>query len=964
MRIQKLVIYGFGQHENVTINLKDGINVFFGNNEAGKTTIQQFILAVMFGFPLRNQSNMRYEPKGGGRHGGQVHINHSEFGHVVIERVKGKSAGDVTVFFEDGTRGDEETLKKVLYRYDRNSFESIFSFSIHQLQNFDKMTEVELSRTLLSSGTTGVDTLTKLEQRATKEMSGLFKKSGRNPEMNMKIEEIRMLDQKLKEARAEIDQYEPAILRIAEIDGELENLNHVELHVKQQNEQFAKLLQAKPLLEKQKQLQSELAINQQANFPIEGIRRYEKAKDRMHEAKIQVEQLQFAIQQQLEQLNELWSYEQTREKEELLAKESEWHHWLLRKQQLTSDLEQAKADIQQQARMLGVKDKSHFSQVIAMDVSLQKEEHFQQVMHRLQQAEEAIRFERQSWERTKIEREEIESRMQQLRASAPTEMEQQQSGNVQKLIRQVAELKARQQLETEPAAVTTNIPQIITIMICIASILGAILSGNWTIAIGGIVLAGLIFVLLKKMNQGTSDRKPDDYSSQIAALEQELSSTEHLANRVRLYNERIDQLKEKLQDQHRLTVKVEQSIGIQEAKCEEAKETLSDFLQLHGFTELLHPKLFPELFKRIRHIQEQQQSISQKLTDVQSLEEKIQKRLKKMSEATGEALSKEHAYHRLREICNTAKTNRKEHEMYQVKMKEWEAQLSEKEKLFDALSEDIQKLWSEAQVDSERGFYEADVAYRLKQTLQQEYQSIQAQLKSIGEIAMSTVNHEEQEAQLTQLKEQANNLTKSRQDLLEEKALLRQLTSSMLSDENYGYMLQQFEQKKTELAELAHKWSINKVVSEAIRQTMHNLKENRLPFVLEKAQQFFTHLTNGRYESLEVNDEGIFEAVHSQGMRYRIAELSQATKEQAYIAMRFALAESLVGSVPFPFVMDDPFVHFDRFRVKQMVQLMSDLENHHQFLYFTCHEEMTAIWTDAHIIDVALLQKERSVSPV
>ncbi len=62
--------------------------------------------------------------------------------------------------------------------------------------------------------------------------------------------------------------------------------------------------------------------------------------------------------------------------------------------------------------------------------------------------------------------------------------------------------------------------------------------------------------------------------------------------------------------------------------------------------------------------------------------------------------------------------------------------------------------------------------------------------------------------------------------------------------------------------------------------------------------------------------------------------------------------------------MDDPFVHFDRFRVKQTVQLMTDLENNHQFLYFTCHEEMTTILPQAHIIDVAALQNERSVPSI
>ena len=98
-----------------------------------------------------------------------------------IERVRGKSAGDVTVHFEDGTRGGEEELSELLRQYDRASFESIFSFSLLQLQGFEKMDEEELSRTLLASGTTGVDSLLQLEKQMEKEMGDLFKKSGRNP---------------------------------------------------------------------------------------------------------------------------------------------------------------------------------------------------------------------------------------------------------------------------------------------------------------------------------------------------------------------------------------------------------------------------------------------------------------------------------------------------------------------------------------------------------------------------------------------------------------------------------------------------------------------------------------------------------------------------------------------------------------------------------------------------------------
>ena len=133
------------------------------------------------------------------------------YGHCTIERIRGKSSGDVTVHFEDGTNGGEEELKALLRHYNRASFESIFSFSLLQLQDFEKMDENELSRTLLASGTTGVDSLIQLEKRMETEMGELFKKSGRVPKMNVKMKELRELEISLKEEQEKVAEYAPSI---------------------------------------------------------------------------------------------------------------------------------------------------------------------------------------------------------------------------------------------------------------------------------------------------------------------------------------------------------------------------------------------------------------------------------------------------------------------------------------------------------------------------------------------------------------------------------------------------------------------------------------------------------------------------------------------------------------------------------------------------------------------------------
>lgn len=50
MIITKLNIISFGKFSNTVLDFKDGLNIIFGNNEAGKSTVSDFIYAMLYGF--------------------------------------------------------------------------------------------------------------------------------------------------------------------------------------------------------------------------------------------------------------------------------------------------------------------------------------------------------------------------------------------------------------------------------------------------------------------------------------------------------------------------------------------------------------------------------------------------------------------------------------------------------------------------------------------------------------------------------------------------------------------------------------------------------------------------------------------------------------------------------------------------------------------------------------------------
>ena len=49
MRLLELHIDGFGKFHDRTISFNDGINIIYGKNEAGKSTLHTFIRGMLFG---------------------------------------------------------------------------------------------------------------------------------------------------------------------------------------------------------------------------------------------------------------------------------------------------------------------------------------------------------------------------------------------------------------------------------------------------------------------------------------------------------------------------------------------------------------------------------------------------------------------------------------------------------------------------------------------------------------------------------------------------------------------------------------------------------------------------------------------------------------------------------------------------------------------------------------------------
>ncbi|MDN7243455.1 AAA family ATPase [Planococcus sp. N028] len=943
MRIEKLLIYGFGKHENRTIAVDPQLSLFYGPNEAGKTTIQQFIIQTLFGYPARNQAKSRYEPKSGGKYGGQIHLTDAKFGRVIVERVKGKSAGDVTVFFEDGSRGGEAELKMILRNYDRAAFESVFSFSIHELQGLERMTEEELSRTLLASGTTGIDAITKMESRLEKEMGTLFKKTGRNPEINVLIEELRTLEKELKEYRAGTEIYGPYLERIHNIENRLANMEEEEKRIANEMRSTEKRLQLVPLLEKETVLERELKRFEGVEFPADGRRQMDKLQDRISET---VSKIDYVTNELADLACETSSSHDTDELERLLNRESEWHQLQSVYRQKREEMVKLEDDQGRLVSLVGMT----LQEALQSDVSLSREEQLIYHVQQMDLEEEEKRFDARQLAEEKKNLESAQRQVESLIAHRPTDKEQQEAEQWPAVSMRLAEAKAAKGMEKTASPRTLGF---LLIGFGLLGLLLGILQGNYAVAgLSFLAAAAGTWVTMKNGKSEKTDTGYDKILQKYAGREAELNAL----------TQRVNEFNRKLEEAEAQFAASKEKVGAlsQPALVQPAKQAYEQFLQQLGIDPRSSRATVLDLFEKLREIQAIYARRERLEQDTALLAGKRDQWLEQAESLAGKSLSSEGLYAELRNEFNVRQKQRAD----EVKRNEKRLELETDAKKLTAFLEQLEKekrlLLEEAKADNAKEFYQSADDAMKKEALKHELAPIKSQLAAMGQEKLpGGLSEEELTGILSQQETALMELKSERNGLLAELADKQQTTKKMLSNGEYEEKLQHFEERKTAFTELAKSWAINKAVTEAIKQTMDELKEKKLPSVIEDAKRYFGKLTAGTYTGLEMNPDGYFEAVREDGMRFHIAELSQATKEQAYIALRLALAVSMQQSHPFPIVMDDAFVHFDRRRLHQVINLITELQVNHQFIYFTCHETMQQAWPNAHVIHVA--NTERSV---
>jgi len=954
MRFIQAKIDGFGKWVDKTFTFSEqGLTCLFGENEAGKSTLQQFVLYMLFGLPPRKRNF--YQPKSSNRIGGTLTIQDDRLGIYTIERV-----GDqVRCLMDNGEERDENWLHEYLKGMSREVYTSIYAFSALDLVHIRRMKAEQLSNVLFSVGLTGATSIYQVERQLTNKLGHLFKKAGRKPVINEQLKLVESQYEALQTIREKEVTYQDKRAGKQKLEEELAEEQTNFENLQQTLYQKEKMLHVVPLLtdyhickRKLNQFPTEMP------FPEDGINRLQQLKNQLIPLTSERDILQKNIREYKEQITNLKAkmlpitvYEKAKA---ILKQKQSFEQLKMKINEKEQEKEQLSRLIQEQLHEIGLKELDFEQTVFPFHLERTWKE-IKDTNLQLQQESERLAEEQHllSEERNRLNEE--EEKIQTQLMSEQETMELQQKINeydfaqsaIQKEIQQKKQWTQWKQKQQRIA----NWVLIGTITSVSLSVILAILLQNDFMFIFPVFLglAGffLYFIIRKSVKEIDKD------------LTKKVLST-NLSKEKRAKYNKIIQEHQDLQANLK-TIKNERTrLEFQHLKWEERKklfnqkeshwmERLKREHELYPFLKQVEPTHWIELLHKIRQMK---RMVSNK--------NEIEKLLAHLYE-------EKHAS--LQEIASFAKNIRWEkdtlsfaqieelvesYEESQRLIKQNTELLQEAKQKIKALNEkifayehEIDRLLKIANVQDEEAYFKVSREIKERESLLEQKTKLEQQIGSmfsnetIDDLLKKELNRPELEMNISQLKQK---LEESQSSVTEKHKLLASIETEInqmeMSDSNSEATLY-YQMERDKLEKLAKKWAVYQVAQEALQQAKETFQQKYLTEVIELTSTYFEQLTNGRYVRIYAPTASkLFQVEANNYVRYTVEELSQGTIDQLYVSLRLAISKVMSNRYSLPLMIDDAFVHFDEVRTRQIIHLLKELAQEQQILLFTCKKEI------------------------
>lgn len=381
MRITDVRINGFGVWRDLELQrISPRLTAFYGANEAGKTTLMQFVRSVLYGVSPERRS--RYlPPRHGGDPGGSLGIADRQEPFQVC-RIADRGSDDVgyvSITDEEGQTTGDRLLREALGDVDERTYNNVFAVGLREIQHLDSLSGTKAAEWLYRL-TSGLDRVSLYD--VIQNLRGTRREILSGSEQPSKLVELEsrsdMLRGEIEQLKQRNRQWAQLAVRIKELDAEIE-AHEAEVR---QSEHHARTLEIavglKPNWRKRAQLTSQLQqLSGSIQLPEVALQRLDELNQKIEEHQRQADILAGQRRQLREDCEQLGINELLVKHAHRIEALGEQRDWLQSLERQMNDLVEDAEDMQRRltgeqqriARGLGVADHQRLKDIGSEEIS-------------------------------------------------------------------------------------------------------------------------------------------------------------------------------------------------------------------------------------------------------------------------------------------------------------------------------------------------------------------------------------------------------------------------------------------------------------------------------------------------------------------------------------------------------------------------------------------------------------------
>jgi uncharacterized protein YhaN len=948
--ISKLNIEGFGVFHHKSIEgLAKGVNVLYGRNEAGKSTLLDFIRFTLFDYPVFLKD--RRPPLNGGNHGGNIDLQHSSMREITVFRNGNK---DFSLTLDGEKTTDLSVYNRLTNFASEQLFNNIFAITVDELNDISKLDESGMKDRIFSMGM-GLSNvnLGDIEKKFKELSEAYFKERGKNQELIVITRELNDIEAEISEVQSNVDDYEKLKEQEEKLQGSLSDLkkrleklkierNRLE-NFQKAFEAFAEMQEGKKLVEKY----SDVEII--SDDIIQNVRKNREKLD--HFLEVQADQKNklelLATKKDKIQFNELLvshfdliTY--------LTANATKYNDAKVRIKQIESDRQKIKDANSNITKGLG--EDIEINQLLELSdyAKLRSEAADHQKVYTTLKNQLERCYENNKEVEIAIKEEELFS--QQIKKDL-----ERFSANFEELRDRENELTAKIEglKRTTVFAGSTNGNKKL-LFGAIAIILGTIgltfVNNTLSVITGAVAL--LLIILYLSSHQKKNDEEKIDHTDLIKKRRIIQDELEELVN----HQKKRDETETRLN-----------KLNVRKKNYEEEEQELKNQLTVENgkWEGLLISNHLPTYIKsnQIADVIATSESVKQNNQKTKDLDRENQLLLDFINDFDQKIqpikAALETDRNNLTDLLNELKSAKEQHILRENLIVEWEElenELSATEDKIQQLENRLKDYYASFGAKNEREFYEkvkkSQEKVKAKELVDQGNKQI-AIVSGVNEVAstiaaLEKLTKSQIDSELIILDQDIHELENKQSIESEELGGLRERISSLLNIDEMYDLQNKREALKSKLSAAYEEWITNKVILSILNKEKQKYEKEKQPSVIKYSSSIFHDLTAGEYEriSISLTDDDV--KIHTVEEKIRdIGSLSRGTKEQLLLALRMGFIQAYEEkNEPLPIVLDDVMVNFDNYRSASFAKILSDFVKDRQAIVFTCHKHVRDLFAE------------------